>query len=566
MFGKTVKDTPSGASAVSHKFLYQGGFIRKSVAGRYFFLPIGMRVRDKIMAIIEEEMDKAGAQKMISPVMHQLELWQETNRTNTAGFELTEVTDRRGAKFALGGTGEEMFTDVVRKYKLSYKDLPINLYQFSPKFRDELRAKGGLLRVREFMMKDAYSFHVDEEDFVLEYEKMAKMYTTIFNKIGLKTTKVLADNGYIGGEYSHEYVVDAEVGESKYFTTEDGSYIAHEDVAEFIRDEINMDEDIKPFEIVDQPEWVQTMEDNMKHYDLPKSRFLKNVVYKHRVTGEIIIAGIRGDLEVNKTKLEHVIDAVGQLEDATDEDLEKLGTKSGYVHSWGHKGARYIGDISLKSVRNFIGGQKEEKTDSRNVNYGRDFECEIIADIALAQDGFVAPDGKSKLIERLGIEIGNIFQLGYHYSKLMNATYTNKDGKPSEFYMGCYGIGIGRTMASVVEKHSDEKGIIWPMSIAPYQVHMVSIGKDNTEAEKLYNQLLENGIEVLWDDRRKSSVGEKFADADLLGIPIRVVISARSIENGGVEVKMRNGEESDIIELAKLTDFLHSEIEKQLRK
>ena len=368
LFGKTIKEAPADSNLISHKLLYQGGFIRESTAGRYFFLPLGQRVQQKIMQIVKEEMDAAGGQEMVSPVLHPLSLWQETNRDKSTGFELMTIKDRRDFMFALGGTAEEMFVDVVRKFQFSYKDLPFNIYQFSTKFRDELRARGGLLRVREFIMKDAYSFDPDEESFKKEYQNMWQTYKKIFDRVGLKTVVVESDNGYIGGDYCHEFVVESEVGESKFLVSEDGSYAAHEDVAKFKREEINMDDEIKSLQIIEQPAWVKTMEDNVKHYNLPKSRFLKNVVYKNRVTNEIIIAVIRGDLDVNKIKLEHAIDAVGLLEDATDDDLKKIGTQYGYVHSWGHTGVRYIADISLISVRNFIGGQKKEKTDSINVN------------------------------------------------------------------------------------------------------------------------------------------------------------------------------------------------------
>lgn len=559
LFGKTQKTIATDITLASHKLLVKGGFIKESVAGRYYFLPLGMLVLNKIMNIIREEMNAAGAQETLAPILHPLELWKETNRTNTAGFELMKVKDRRGAEFALGGTAEEMYVDLVRKFNLSYKDLPFNIYQFSNKFRDEMRARGGLLRVREFIMKDAYSFDANEEEFKKVYQKMWNIYTKIFDRMGLKTTAVLSDNGYIGGEYCHEFVVDTDAGESKYLVTEDGSYIAHEDVALFKREEIDMADDVKDFEIVDQPEWVRTMDEFEKYYNAPKGKFLKNVVYKNRVNGEIVIATIRGDLEVNKTKLEHVLDIVGQLEDATGEDLAKLGTKTGYVHSWGYKNVKTVGDISLKSVRNFIGGQKEEKTDSINVNYGRDFECDILADIALAKAGYKTEEGKT-LIERKGIEVANIFQLGYHYShKMAGAVYTDTDGKEKPLYMGCYGIGTGRTLATIVEIYNDEKGIIWPENVAPFKVHLISLHKSGDEvykkADEIYKKLMDNNIEVIWDDRDVRA-GEKFADADLIGIPYRVVVSDKSLEQGGIELKKRNESESKIITISKLHSFI----------
>lgn len=537
LFGKTVREAPAEASMVSHKLLYQAGFIRESTSGRYYFLPLGWRVHDKIKAIIKDEMDRAGAQEMITPVLHPLELWQETNRTATTGFELMRVKDARDFEFALGGTAEEMFVDLVRKVKLSYRDLPVNLYQFSTKFRDEMRARGGLLRVREFVMKDAYSFDRSETEFKQVYEMMSDVYTRIFDRCGLATLKVEADNGYIGGQYCHEFQVESDTGEGDYFVSDDGKYAAHIDVAKFRREAINPDEDLKSLEIIKQPEWIKTMEDNIKHYKLPKSRFLKNVVYKNRITKEIIIAVIRGDLEVNKVKLEHAIGTVGQLDDATEQDLSGFGTKPGYVHSWGHKGVRYIGDISLDTVRNFIGGQKEDETDSINVNYGRDFSCGKLADIASCKDGYFTPDGKSKLTLKHGIEVGNIFQLGYHYTSLMRgADFTDEDGKEKPYYMGCYGIGLGRTLAAAVEVSHDDKGIIWPDNIAPYRVHMMTLAGAGEMASRVYAQLEQRGIEVLWDDREVSA-GVKFADADLIGIPYRLVVSPKTGEK--VEVKKR---------------------------
>jgi prolyl-tRNA synthetase len=552
LFGKTTFGDQKASKFVSHVLLTKGGFVRESTAGRYYYLPLGWRVHEKIKAIVKDEMDRAGAQEMITPILHPISLWKETRRTESVGFELMSVEDRSGARFVLGGTAEEMFADLVRKFKLSYRDLPFTLYQFSTKFRDELRARGGLLRVREFVMKDAYSFHRDADDFRVEYEALADTYTRIFRRVGLDAVRVEADNGYIGGEYSHEFIVESEVGESRYFESEDGRYHAHEDVAKFRREAVNPDEPVKPFQIIAQPEWVHTMEDNVKHYGLPPSHYLKNVVYRNVTTGEIIIATIRGDLDVNKVKLEHVIDAVGQLEDATDEDLARIGTKRGYVHCWGHTGVRYIGDYSLQTVRNFIGGQKEVETDSINVNYGRDFECERLADIAMAQDGYLTEDGQ-RLIEKRGIEVGNIFQLGYHYSaKMEGATFVDQDGKEKPYYMGCYGIGIGRTLAAIVEKYHDDRGILWPEAVAPFQAHLVSLG-DGEKAEAVYNRLREAGIDVLWDDRSEPA-GVKFTDADLIGAPIRLVVSERNKDK--IEWKPRAAVGRESAELLSLDEVL----------
>ena len=568
LFGKTRRDVAK-SQFVSHELLIKGGFIAESVAGRYFLLPLGWRVHEKIKQVIKLEMDRAGAQEMISPTLHPLELWQETNRTDTTGFELMKVVDRRGAEFALGGTAEEMFVDIVRKFNLSYKDLPINLYQFSVKFRDELRARGGLLRVREFMMKDAYSFHVDKGDFEKEYRKMAQTYTAIFHRLGLETLMVEADNGYIGGEYSHEFQVEHHLGEGTFFISEDGRYRAHEDVAKFKLQLVNPDESVKKLQIIDQPEWVQTMEDNAKHYGKDKRFFLKNVVYKNH-QGDIIIVTIRGDLEVNKVKLEQVLDLVGQLEEASSADLALIGTKPGYVHAWGHRFIKplkckterrncrviYVADQSLRTVKNFIGGQKKTATDSINVNYGRDFKHEIEADVALAQTGFFAPDGKSKLIRKHGIEVGNIFQFGYYYSKRMaGATFIDQAGKAKPYYMGCYGIGLGRTLAAIVEKNHDDKGIIWPKTVAPFQVYLVSLAGGEALAEKIYQQLQESGVEVLYDDRHESA-GIKLADADLIGCPIRLVTSKRNGEM--IEVKERSRSKEKLVSIDKTLKLIRT--------
>lgn len=562
LFGKTSKTIGNDYVVPSHRLLTQAGFIRESTAGRYYLLPLGVKVHDNIVGIVRKHMDAAGGQEVLMPILHPLELWQETNRTTSVSFELMKITDRRDAEFALGGTAEEMAVDLVRKFNISYKDLPFNIYQFSMKFRDEMRARGGLLRVREFVMKDAYSFGT-EEQFKDTYDQMWKTYQAIFTELGLKVDVVAADNGYIGGEYCHEFVAESDQGESRYFIDVANNYTAHEDVAEFVLEPVNPDDAIEEMQIIEQPQWVKTMADNEKHYGKDARYFLKNVVYKTG-EGDIVIVTLRGDLEVNKTKLEQKMHLVGQLETATEEDLADIGTKPGYVHCWGHDFVKprkakhedrnakviYVADDSLKTVKNFIGGQKEDKTDSVNVNYGRDFKHEVELDVALAQPGMKSKYG-GELVEKKGIEVGNIFQLGYYYTNLMHdAEYTNADGKREKYYMGCYGIGIGRTLAAIAEAHHDEKGLVWPKSIAPALVYLVPLGEDDgitTRADELYKSLTENGIAVLYDDRRGVRAGEKFADADLLGIPYRVVISNKSLDQGGYELKERSSNESEII-------------------
>lgn len=560
-FLKTTKNISDSDKSISAKLFKQGGFIRESVAGRYYILPIGQRVQQKIMRVIKEEMDLAGAQEMVAPILHPLELWKETNRTNTAGFELMKVKDRRGAEFALGGTAEEMFVDLVRQYKLSYRDLPFQIYQFSPKFRDELRARGGLLRVREFIMKDGYSFHKDEENFKIEYEKMKKVYTKIFNRLGLKTAIVESDNGYIGGEYCHEFIVESEIGESTYFTTESGNYAAHEDIAVFKKEIKNKDEKQKFLKEVDAKRGV-TMEDGVNFHKLPLWQQIKDVLFvddKKR----FILAIIRGDFDVNEVKLKNLIKST-TLRHATDEEIrEQIKSEPGFISPVGIKEGLdkqfeliIVADDSLRTITNAYGGSNKKNKDFLNMNIDRDYKPDMESDIALAKAGYEASNDMGKLIEKRGVEVGNIFHLGYHYSnKMKGASYTDDKGKAQPFYMGCYGIGIGRTMATIVEKYHDQKGITWPKSSAPFQIHLVALDGVSEEAEKLYSEMIKTGIEVLYDDRDKAA-GEKFADADLIGLPIRILVSKKSILQNSCELKKRTEIESKLIPLSDILALL----------
>lgn len=564
LFGKTIKDTPKDATLVSHKLLYRGGFIRESTAGRYYLLPLGMRVQQKIQQVIKEEMDQAGAQEMITPVLHPKYLWQETNRTNSVGFELMSIKDRNEMEFVLGGTAEEMLVDLVRKFQISYKDLPFNLYQFSVKFRDELRVRGGLLRVREFIMKDAYSFHANEEDFKKEYENMKKTYSAIFNRLGLKTEIVESDNGYIGGEYCHEFVVESAIGESRYLTDGEG-YCAHEDVAVFNPDNKNLDESEKDMIKVEAVRG-NSMEDGVKLHGLSLWQQIKDLMMVDE-KGRLVLAAIRGDYDVNEVKLLHAVKAY-RFRHATEEEIRKLGSEPGFISPVGIKekakknGVELIvvGDFSLKTIKNAYTGANEKHQDLMNVNIDRDYKVDIEADIALAKEGYVSKNDKP-LVAKRGIEVGNIFQLGFHYSSRMKgANFRDANGQEKPYYMGCYGIGLGRTLAAVVEVYNDEKGIIWPEGVAPYQVHLVGLdlGDKNVykKAEEVYKLLQVEGIEVLFDDRVDISAGAKFADADLLGIPYRVVISRKTKDQ--LEVKKRSEKETKFLEFEKLLELLVS--------
>jgi prolyl-tRNA synthetase len=555
LFGKTSKTEGSDYKITSHRLLTQGGFIRESTAGRYYLLPLGLAVHDRIIEVVRKHMNNAGAQELVMPVLHPLELWQETNRTTTTGFELMKITDRRGADFALGGTAEEMAVDLVRKFNISYKDLPFNIYQFSMKFRDEMRARGGLLRVREFVMKDAYSFST-EAQFKEIYQQMWDAYKAIFEELGLEIDVVAADNGYIGGEYCHEFISEGDEGESRYFIDEATGYAAHEDVARFRIDEKNLDEALREMEEV-AGERGATMEDGVKLHNLPLWQQTKDVLFFDQATKRYVLAIIRGDFDVNETKLMQVADA-WDLRPATNEEIrDDLGSEPGFISPIGFpkKGSKsgheviIVADPSLRTVRNMYGGANKKHRDMLNINIDRDWKPDIEADIALAKAGYLSPDG-NPLTEKKGIEVGNIFQLGYHYSNLMHdAAYTDENGTRQKYYMGCYGIGIGRTLAAIVEAHHDDRGIVWPANIAPYRVYLARLG-DKAEvleaADKLYQYLTNAGVAVLYDDRLDARPGEKFADADLLGIPYRVVVSEKTVANKQFEVKKRTESEAQM--------------------
>lgn len=545
LFGKTMKDTPKDASVASHKLLYQGGFIRESTAGRYYFLPLGMRVMRKMQQIVKEEMDASGAQEMVTPVLHPKYLWAETNRDKATGFGLIGITDRRNNDFVLGGTAEEMFVDVVRKFQVSYKDLPFNLYQFGQKFRDELRARGGLLRVREFVMKDAYSFHVDEKDFVKEYENMRKTYSTIFSRMDLETKIVAADNGDIGGEYAHEFQVICDAGEDTIFHVPSKNLYFNKEIAPTqapLFDQAG--EEMVPMQEVE-GKGIIGVEALAKFLKIPVEVTTKTILFETE-KGQVIAAALRGEYDIDETKLKRIIGCM-TLTLITPEKIKELtGAEVGYAGILNlPKSVKIYMDDSMKGRVNFEMGANRTNYHSINVNFGRDLpEPEKFYDFKETKEGDIYPETGEKYVTSRGVEVGNIFQLGYHYSKKMqNATFIDKDGKATPYYMGCYGIGLARTLGTIVETHHDDRGIVWPESVAPFAVHLVSI-RENEQAEKLYKQLTDAGVEVLYDDREDTSAGQKFADADLIGIPVRLVVSKKT--DGKIEFKERKEKETEL--------------------
>ena len=572
LFGRSSKTQGSKLETKSHRLLIQAGYIRESVAGRYFFLPLGMKLQQKFMKIVKEEMDKSGALEVVAPVLHPLSLWEETNRDNEAGFELMQLKDRRSSAFALGGTAEEMFVDLVRKFNLSYKDLPFNLYQFGLKFRDELRARGGLLRVREFIMKDAYSFST-EAQFEAIYEEMKQVYTTIFNRVGLEVKVVAADGGYIGGDYCHEFIVDSDAGESVYYYTKAG-YLAHEDVATFSKDLKLAKTKQAPLKQVKATRGPTMADSHKFHQPVALTQHLKNVAYKNE-NKQIIIVCLRGDLSVNEVKLQNILDCHQLLPLTNQEIQEHLNSEPGFISPVGlnFKSDKYdlvvVADDSVKLVVNAISGANKLNYDYVNINYGRDFKANVVADIALAQAEHKADDGQT-LKQAKGIEVGNIFQLGYHYSsKMKGAEYIDQNGKPQRYYMGCYGIGIGRTLAAIAEVRSDDLGLVWPLNLSPFAVHLVGLSNDSSEIKKtaqLYKEISKAGIEVLYDDRLNVSAGQKLADADLLGFPMRIVVSSKTLKSNQIEIKLRTSKESQYVNLDQAVEVIDQELAKLSQK
>lgn len=556
LFGKTVREARTGMQAASHKLLYRAGFIRELSAGRYELLPLGFKTFQKIIDLIDEEMSLIGSQRVAIPLLQPIDIWKKTNRDNVWGSELMRIKDAREAEFALSATGEGVITEMVAETNPTYKELPIVVHQFIAKFRDEKRPRSGLIRVREFVMKDAYSYNTTEEDFMQTYQDFYDSYSRICEKLGLEYYACIADSGALGGDYCHEFQIPCEAGEDYIVLCDKCKYAANTEKAEFKREISNPDEELKPYEEVPLPEKVEKIRDLVEHYKMPEDRFIKNVMYK-AANGKLIIATVTGNLEVNSKKLAALVN-MGELELATDEDLASIGTKTGYVHSWGYEEHKdkiiFVADESITLAKNLYGGRKTATTDPINVNYGRDFKSDLIGDIAEPSDGAICAKCGGKLKKIKTIEFGHIFKYDHFYTKHHDGYFVDKNGEKKLMYMGAYGIGIERAMAIAVESHHDEKGIIWPESIAPYDIHLITLGKSlDDEAKALIDQIeQETNLEILWDEREEASPGEKFADADLIGIPLRLVLSDISKSKGGVEYKKRTSSEVEIISTEEL--------------
>ncbi len=547
LFGKTQKETPAEAETISHRLLLRAGMIHQVAAGVYSYLPLGWRVLKKIASIIRDEMDKAGGQELSMPVLQPLELWQETGRDQAFGKGLFTLTDRRERNLVLGPTHEEVITELVKYNVQSYRDLPLLLYQIQSKFRDEPRPRGGLIRIREFTMKDLYSFDTSEDGLDQSYSKMLQAYKNIYDRCGLPSRLVEADSGAIGGKESHEFMVITEGGEDEIIYCDKCKYAANVEKAESKKSKIEAGKPL-PVEEVATP-GTATIEQVAEFFKIPKSHTLKAVFYI--ADGKLVFVVIRGDIEVNEVKLKNALGGA-DLSLATEAEIIKAGIVAGAASPIGIKGIKIVADDSITLGANFVAGANKAETHLKNVNYPRDFKADMVTDIAQASAGEECPRCEGKLLSTRGIEVGHIFKLGTFLSQKLGALFIDPSGTTHPIIMGCYGIGLDRLLAAAIEQNHDDKGIIWPTSIAPYQVYLCPISMENQKvtdaAESLYAELEAQGLEVLYDDRRESA-GVKFNDADLLGIPIRVTISPRTLEKDNVEIKRRSEKEAELAPL-----------------
>jgi prolyl-tRNA synthetase len=547
LFGKTQRETPAEAETISHQLLLKAGMIHQVAAGVYSYLPLGWRVLKKIALIIRDEMDKAGGQELSMPVLQPLELWQATGRDQAFGKGLFTLTDRRERKLVLGPTHEEVITELVKYNVQSYRDLPLLLYQIQAKFRDEPRPRGGLIRIREFLMKDLYSFDTDEEGLSQSYSKMLQAYKNIYDRCGLPSLLVEADSGAIGGKESHEFMVITEGGEDEIIYCDSCQYAANIEKAESKKGKIESGK-LLPIEEVATP-GAGTIEQVARFLKIDKSHTLKAVFYI--ADGKLVFVVIRGDIAVNEVKLKNALGGA-ELRLATEAEVIKAGIVAGAASPIGIKGIKIIADDSITLGANFVAGANKPETHLKNVNYPRDFKADLVIDIAQARAGEECPRCKGKLLSTRGIEVGHVFKLGTFLSEKLGAFFIDPSGASHPIIMGCYGIGLDRLLAAAIEQNHDDNGIIWPMSIAPYQVYLCPLYMENQKvaatAEKLYAELEAQGLEVLYDDRRESA-GVKFNDADLLGIPVRVTISPRTLEKNSVEIKRRSQKESELVPL-----------------
>jgi prolyl-tRNA synthetase len=550
LFGRTTRETPADADNMSHQLLTRAGMIAQGAAGVYSYLPLGWRVLRRIEQIIREEMDRAGGQELRMPTLQPFELWEASGRHVSFGQSLFTVIDRKKHRLALGPTHEEIITDLARRCLQSYRDLPLMPYQIQTKFRDEARPRGGLLRVREFIMKDMYSFDADEEGLDITYQTMSRAYDAVYRRLSLPAVMVEADSGAIGGKASHEFMVLTPTGEDIVMHCASCGYAANMEKASsdkrVVGGMLPSGEDMRPLQEVVTPDST-TIEEVASYLNLPRDRTLKAVFYV--ADGEFVVAAIRGDLDVNEVKLQRALKC-NLLRLAESDEVDAAGLPAGFASPIGASGVRVVADDSVLDARNLVAGANRTGYHFLNSNYGRDYVAAVVSDIALARDGDSCPKCGAALSADRGIEVGHIFKLGTFLSEKLSAVFLDENGVSRPAVMGCYGIGLGRLLAAVIEHSHDEKGIIWPMALAPYQVHICTLNPDKDGVascgDRLYEELQAAGVEVLYDDRM-ASPGVKFNDADLIGVPLRVTVSPRALASASVEVKQRSAKESGLV-------------------
>ncbi|BCZ44078.1 proline--tRNA ligase [Clostridium gelidum] len=559
MLISTLREVPAEAEIDSHKLMLRAGMIRKMAAGVYNYLPLGLKVLKKVEDIVREEMNAASAQEFLASAIIPAELWQESGRWDAYGAEMFRLKDRGERDFCLGPTHEEVFTDIARNEIKSYKQLPVNLYQIQTKYRDERRPRFGVMRSREFIMKDAYSFDKNQEGLDLAYDKMHDAYVEIFNRCGLDAKCVAADSGAIGGSNSAEFMVKSEVGEDDVVFCIQCDYAANIEKATSKLEEVEKEERME-IEKIATPN-SRGIDEISEFLNISPKKTVKTLLYN--IDGKIVAVFVRGDREVNEVKVANASNASGDIEMASHEEyIHAAGCDIGFAGPIGIKADLTLVDEEVKNMYNFVAGANETGYHIKNVNYGRDFEG-TIGDFRKVIEGEKCPVCGGKITIARGTEVGHIFKLGTKYSEAMNANFIDEDGKEKPFIMGCYGIGVTRTMASIIEQHHDENGIVWPLSVAPYHVSVIPVNVKDEEqtkvANELYEELISMGIEALLDDRNERA-GVKFKDSELMGIPMRVTVG-KKIGDGEVEFKLRDGE-MEVIKIGDVSNMVKDQFEK----
>jgi len=557
----TVKETPADAEVISHQLMLRAGMIRKLASGLYSWLPLGLRALRKVESIVRDEMNAAGAQEVLMPAVQPAELWQESGRWEQYGPELLRLRDRHDREFCFGPTHEEVITDLIRREIRSYKQLPANFYQIQTKFRDEIRPRFGVMRAREFLMKDAYSFHIDQVSLQATYEVMYQTYTRIFTRLGLQFRAVRADTGSIGGTGSHEFHVLAASGEDAIAFSTDSDYAANVELAEALAPAAPLPAPTQTLTTVDTPD-AHSIAEVSSFLNIPAERCLKTLLVQG--TDDIVALVLRGDHELNAIKVEKLPEVAAPLTFATPEQIRQTaGCDAGSLGPLGIK-IPVIADRSAIQVADFVCGANQDGKHLTGVNWKRDLPEPRVADLRNVVEGDPSPDGKGSLAIKRGIEVGHIFQLGTKYSQAMSATCLDESGQAVTMTMGCYGIGVSRVVAAAIEQNYDDNGIIWPDAIAPFQVVLIPMNMHKSQrlqaaAEALYQGLKDAGIDVLFDDR-KERAGVMFADMDLIGIPHRLVLGERGLDKGEVEYKQRRATEIQQIAIDEVVGFLQAQL------